>query len=295
MVAVENRPPEEDRRMFQRCPEARGWLRVFFLLVVLVLLSLLLSGCDILGLDDDPVREPKDADTTVLFIGSSYLAFNSVPDRFRDFSREAGHKVFVRYHLALGQPLGYFAQSPGAWAALRDLDWDFVVLQGGAQSAAYPGSGGSSDFLALRELHRIATEDSPATKVVYMMPWAYEDGMTWAEGRTETYEEMQLDIRDRTVEWAHELGLVLAPVGMAWYEVLTTWPHGEHFLHDTDWNHASKEGSYLAAATIFSTIWVEDATDVGYRWDMEKDLARELRAVAGSTVLGSLATWNIGQ
>jgi len=278
--------------MPQKSPGPLDLLRRVRLLLLCVPLFLL-SGCNILGLDDDPVREPGEGDTTVLFIGSSYLAFNNVPDRVRDLASEAGHRVFVRYHLALGQPLSYFAHSPLAATAIRDLDWDFVVLQGGAQSAAYPQVGGESDFLALKELHRIATEDSPGTKVVYMMPWAYEDGMTWMEGRTEGYEEMQLDIRERTVKWAHELDLVLAPVGMAWYEVLTNWPHEEHYLHDTDWNHASKEGSYLTAATIFSTIWVQDAAAVDYSWEIEKELAGALRTVAGSTVLDSLSLWNV--
>jgi hypothetical protein len=262
-------------------------------ILILGLVFLGLQGCSAVGLDDDDPSVPDSDQTTVLFIGSSYTAFNNVPDRFRDLSRKAGHKVFVRYHLALGQPLSYFAQSSAATAAIRDLDWDFVVLQGGAQSAAYPQMGGDSDYMALRELHRKATEDSPGTRVVYMMPWAFEDGMTWVEGRDETYEEMQLDIREKTLEWAQDLGLVLAPVGMAWYKVLTTWPHDVHFLHDTDWNHASKEGSFLTAATIFSTIWVEDAGQVDYNWEIEKNLAQDLRDVAGMTVLDSLSLWNI--
>jgi len=258
-----------------------------------LLLSILLSGCGILGLDDEPQTEPKEGQTSVLFIGSSYTAFNNVPDRFRDLSRKAGERVFVRYHLALGQPLSYFAASQAATDAIRSWDWDYIVLQGGAQNVAYPTSGGTSVYMALKELHRKATEDSPGTKVVYMMPWAYEDGMLWMEDRTETYEVMQLDIREQTLEWADDLGLVVAPVGMAWYEVLTTWPHGEHFLHDTDWNHASKLGSYLTAATIFSTIWVQDAAEVNYNWEIEREVAQNLRGVAGHTVMDSLALWNI--
>jgi len=32
---------------------------------------------------------------------------------------------------------------------------------------------------------------------------------------------------------------------------------------------------------------------VDYSWEIEKELAGELRAVAGATVLDSLAVWNI--
>ncbi len=266
-------------------------LRVAALLFVLFPVS----GCGILSPEDDPRTTPREGETTVLFVGSSYLAYHSVPDRFRDFSRKAGREVFVRYHLALGQPLSFFAADPSTLDAIRSLDWDFVVLQGGAQTAAYPRLGGTSDYLALQELRRIATEDSPETTVVYMLPWAFEDGMTWMEGHTETYEVMQLDIRANALEWADELGLVLSPVGMAWHRVLTTWTHGPHFLHDADWHHANELGAYLTAATFFSTIWQEDATEVGYRWKIESDLARDLRGVAGATVLDSLALWNLAR
>lgn len=258
------------------------------------LLSLLLvSGCGILDPDEGSGREPEEGETTVLFMGSSYLEFNQVPDRFREFSEKAGNPVFVGYYLFPGQPLSFFAQDLGAKTAIQGREWDFVVLQGGAASAAYPSTASTSDYLALKELHRLATSLSPQTRVVYMMPWAYEDGMTWVAGRTEDYEEMQLDILEQTLDWAHDLDLILAPVGMAWYEVLTTWPHGEHFLHDDDYNHASRMGSYLTAATFFSTIWLQDGTDVEYNWVIDGDTARALRGVAAATVLGDLEGWNI--
>lgn len=265
--------------------------------VVGVLLTLFFllspSACGILDPDDDPQREPKPGDTTVLFIGSSYLAFNDVPERFKEFSRKAGHQVFVKSHLALGQPLAYFAASGAATYVIREREWDYVVLQGGAQDVAYPRGAEHPVYPALMELHRKATEDSPGTKVVWMMPWAYEDGMLWMEGRTENYEEMQLDIRTKVLEWSGDLGLTVAPVGMAFYEVLTMWNPGPHFLHDTDWNHASAAGSYLAAATFFSTIFSESSSGLEYNWKLERDLARDLRDVASSTVLADLELWNI--
>lgn len=125
-------------------PEQSGGLRLTFSqrgLSIALLLSLLLSGCRILGLDDEPQSEPKEGQTAVLFIGSSYTAFNNVPDRFRDLSRKAGERVFVRYHLALGQPLSYFAASPAATDAIRSWDWDYIVLQGGHRMWPTPPAG----------------------------------------------------------------------------------------------------------------------------------------------------------
>ena len=46
-------------------------LRAPILLFTLAVWSGTLSGCDILGLDDDPQRDPKDSETSAFFIGSS--------------------------------------------------------------------------------------------------------------------------------------------------------------------------------------------------------------------------------
>ncbi len=105
---------------------------------------------------------------------------------------------------------------------------------------------------------------------------------------------MQLDIREKVLEWSDEVGLVIAPVGMAFYEVLTEWDPGLHFLHDDDWNHASEAGSFLAAATFFSTIFVESSSAVDYSWKLEKKLAQDLRDVASTTVLENRELWNVG-
>ncbi|MFC1574921.1 DUF4886 domain-containing protein [Gemmatimonadota bacterium] len=250
------------------------------------------SSCGILG-PDDGSGEPDSGEVTILFLGSSYLDSFDVPDRVKGFAREAGKGVFIRSRLIPGLYLDHFAQEPQTTAMIRERAWDYVVLQGGSQNAAYPMGSGHSVSMALRELHRKATELSPDTKVVYMMPWAFEDGMTWIEGRDETYEIMQLDIRENTLRWAEDMDLVVAPVGMAFYQVLTTWDPPEHYLHLSDWNHASHRGAYLAAATIYSTVFGESVTEVNYRWTLDVDLARDFREVASTTVMDSLSLWRI--
>ncbi len=76
-------------------------------LAVALLLCSGVSGCGILGPDDDDQEKPKAGDITVLFIGSSYLEFNNVPKRFEELARKAGREVFVKGHTYLGQPLAF--------------------------------------------------------------------------------------------------------------------------------------------------------------------------------------------
>jgi hypothetical protein len=258
-----------------------------------LLLSILPSACGILGLGEDPVEDRWPGETSLLFIGSSYLAFNDVPERVREFAVGAGHEVYMQSRTFMGAPLVTFANDPGTAHLIRSRDWDFVILQGSGYAVAYPDGSEDSVSWAVQELARIAREGGSATRVLYMMPWAFEDGMLWVEGRTESYEDMQLDIRERVLELSAELDVGVAPVGMAFFEVLTTWDHGTHFLHDPDWSHASEKGSYLAAATIYCSIFTESVTGIDHPWIIEPDTARALRDVATRTVLDSLSLWNI--
>jgi len=54
------------------------------------------------------------------------------------------------------------------------------------------------------------------TKIIYCLPWAYEDGMTWYEDWTDTYADMQDKIYNNTILFSNEIGFLIAPVGWAW-------------------------------------------------------------------------------
>ncbi len=274
-------------------------LRPASLLVSLLLASA--AGCDLLGLDGGDPGAPKEGDTTVLFIGSSYLAFYDVPRRFEGFAREAGEKVWTQAEVLPGHYLDYFASNARTTLRLRERDWDYVVLQDAGHNVAYPASHGAVAAVlghhplrpALGELKRKATELSPGTKVVFMLPWAFEDGITWIQGETDDYRAMQIKIRETGVAWARDLGLVVAPVGMAFHQVMTTWDAPVHFLFEEDWNHANANGAYLTAATLFSTVFARSVAEVPYDWTLDRGLAGRLRQVASAVVMDSLALWNI--
>ena len=119
---------------------ARSRARRLLLAILLpgAFLGFAMAGCGILGPDDNSDRERKPGQMTVLFIGSSYLEFNDVPGRFQELARGAGHDVFVKSHTIPGRPLAVHAASHEATYVIRERDWDYVVLQGGAHDVAYP-------------------------------------------------------------------------------------------------------------------------------------------------------------
>jgi len=269
---------------------------------LLLLFSTLVStaACDILGPDAPEFGKPEEGDLKVLFIGSSYLAVNDLPGIFAGMAEAAGRQVFLARRVQSGYYLDFFAQDAFTSQAIRDQKWDYVVLSGGCQTAAYPNThqlikndwGHHHPYPALRELNRKVKQNHPETVLVYIMPWAFEDGMTWIPGQTDDYFAMQEKIRVNTLAWSDSLDLVVAPVGMAWKEVMA-WNIPEHYLHMNDWNHPSSRGSFLSAATVFATIFRESAEEVDFRWVLNRTDAEAFRRVGSEIVLDSLALWNI--
>jgi hypothetical protein len=292
MLRIEARTGTHGPRVFRRLAE------LFLLLGV--------GACGILGPDDSdsgvigPGDSPEPGDVKVLFIGASYVAAWDLPWLFDTLAYEAGKQVWAAGRVQPGFYLDFFAQDAVTAAAIQDQDWDFVIVSGGCQTAAYPdthhelspNSGYHPVYPSLATLKQAILENHPQTVMIYMMPWAFEDGLLWVQGETDTYADMQLRIRENTVRWADSLDITLAPVGMAWNEIMKGDPP-QHYLFTSDWNHPSRRGSYLTAVTLFATVFKENAEGNSFHWVLESEEAETFQRVGSRTVLDSLALWNI--
>ena len=258
------------------------------------------AACDILGPEESLLDDPEPGDVKVLFIGASYLAVNDLPGIFQGMARAAGKGVFVGRAVQSGFYLDFFAQDNTTARAIRDQEWDYVVLSGGCQTAGYPDThhiikgdwGQHHPFPALQELSRKVRENRSETVLIYMMPWAFEDGMTWIPGQSDDYFAMQEKIRKNALAWADTLELAVAPVGSAWEKVME-WDIPQHYLHMSDWNHPAPRGSFLGAATLFATVFQESAEEVDFRWVLNQTDAEAFRRLGSETVLDSLVVWNL--
>ncbi len=264
------------------------------LLLALAILAFVSTGCGIFEADDDSDAE----EYLVLFIGNSYLGWHDTPQIFLEMAEAAGKTIEVRNNVINGYSLEHLAEDFQTTMVIREAPWDFVVLQSAGLDVAYPdrtsahGPSPQSIPSVLEELRDIILENHSESQVLWMLPWAYEDGVTWTDGSTDDYAEMQLKIRDNAVVWADSLDLMLGPVGMAFYEILKDDPP-LHFLHGTDQSHPNLRGTYLSAATFFAALFQESAEGIGYFSTLEEEEARMLQEVASRTVLESLSLWNI--
>jgi hypothetical protein len=148
-------------------------------------------------------------------------------------------------------------------------------------------------YPALIALRDMILDNCPSTKIIFCMPWAFEDGMTWVPGWTDTYLDMQQYIYDNTLLYSDEIGFEISPVGWAWRTVLIQQDFPLHYLHMNDWNHPTLRGSYLMACVIFSHVYLESAA--GLENDIELPFQEMVyfQTIGSNTVLDDLETWNI--
>ena len=238
--------------------------------------------------------EPLPGADKILFIGSSYFSYNNLTGMFATLTQANNKNIFIDYSIVNGTYLEYHASNPSTLDKINKRDWDYVVLQGVGTLMAYPDVFTDHPaYPALVTLHNKISTNSESTKMMFCLPWAYEDGMAWAQGWTDLYDDMQKKIYKNTLAYADEIGFIIAPVGMAWYRVLEEKNYPLHYLHLNDWNHPSLRGSYLTACVIYSTIFQESSSGIEYYADIPKNEALYFQDVASSTVLDSLQLWNI--
>lgn len=275
--------------MSQPIRAQRSFFRALLLASLLVAPSI--GACDFLDVTDQVPLTSDSADYAVLFIGSSYLGYNELTWMFEQLAFSVQRPVFVREQIVYGASLNYHSGTTLTEAAIESYDWDFVVLQGSSYRAGYPELLVDSILPALRVLKSKIDENHSATRIVYMMGWAFEDGIEFEDGSTDTFEEMQQKIYDNTLAWADSLGLIVAPVGWAWQELLQDKTQ-LHYLHSADYSHPNVRGSYLSACVFVATMFGRSLNTVTYYAGIPDTTAHELQQVASRVVLDNLELWN---
>ena len=240
------------------------------------------------------VADSKKGSLEILFIGSSYFNWDDLPNLVKNLAKNSGKEVYIDKYIPSGLYLANHASSSITEAKINERNWDYVILQGVGSLMAYPDYYTHHPvYPALVTLKDKIHSNCASTRIVFCLPWAFEDGMTWVEGWTDTYEDMQNIIYNNTIQYSNNIGFTIAPVGWAWYKVLDEKDYPLHYLHISDWNHPSLKGSYLMACVIYSTIFMESTLDIPYYTSLEEDEATYFQTVASNTVLNDIDLWNI--
>lgn len=189
----------------------------------------------------------------ILFIGNSYTYFNDMPKSlFEVIAREAGIELEAESVVKGGWTLERHADPNGETGALvaRQLSgepYDYVILQ---EQSLRPAIDREPFFGAVRDL----TDRIRATGAVPILysTWGRKPGSPKLKEINMTNESMTYALARAYQSVGDELAVSVAHVGLAFYDI-----GDEIELYDPDMTHPSREGSYLAALTLFMRIFGE--------------------------------------
>jgi hypothetical protein len=174
----------------------------------------------------------------VLFIGNSHTYLHYMPQMLVHLvqDEDRGFDLEVDQSTGEGASLQWHWHNESTRKKISSREWDYIVLQ--------DRSGGPlEEFESFQKHARLLNaeiQNAGATTIMYM---------TWANlSRPET----QTLLTEAYRRMAVELGAELAPVGLAWRNVIEAFPGIE--LHHKDGRHASPAGAYLTACVFFTVL-----------------------------------------
>ena len=206
----------------------------------------------------------------------------------------AGQPAIIGYYIKNGTALLDHTRDDKALAKIAEREWDFVVVIGGSRGVAYPRDFSEiQTYLSILTLDGLVHAANDSGRLVYVMPWAFEDGMLWYNNWTDDYSAMQQKIYDNALRWVQNNDYTVAPAGRAWQTVLDSMDFPLHYLHTEDWNHPTPKGSYLLCCVLYCTLFQEPCTTNTYTGGIPGDEAEWYQELASRMVLDSPDLWHL--
>lgn len=264
---------------------------------IALFLLVLISSCDIFPTSKAPDHtddnEPESGDIKVLILGNDFLQDNDVEDMLDKLAATDGRSLFIEARYLTDYTLSDHAQSNGSSALIEKREWDIVILQGYIHFIAKP-EWHASIVPSMETLRDKILAQNNQCKVIYMMPWAYEQGFNAIAGEEGDYNALQQAIIDQTITVCDALNIITAPVGFVWSDIKNNHPNIPLFNKDQFFqNRATIEGTFLAACTIYVTATERNIGNVNYNGNINSTLATTIRQAATSGVLDHKEDWGL--
>jgi hypothetical protein len=206
--------------------------------------GLCLAACKPRG-DAQPGPRPK----RVLFIGNSYTYYNNLPRVLEALAASASppERLETRAVVVGGARLQTHWDEGDALDALREGGWDYVVLQEQSTLGILLVNGRHEIndperilFPYARRFHEEARKKGAKTVLA----------LTWSRRHAP---EAQARLNHAFFTLGRELGATVAPIGLAWQSVREQHPGIP--LYVDDGSHPAPAGTYLAACTLYATLF----------------------------------------
>lgn len=232
----------------------------------------------------------------VLFIGNSYTYSNDLPNMVRQLALSMGDTLETQMVAPGGFTFEGHSSNSATLAAIDQGNWDHVVLQEQSQRPAFsPGQVAQQVLPFAAQLVDRIRMNSPCAEPLFLMTWGRENGDQQncaVYPPVCTYEGMQQRLWESYVLMAQQNDAHCAPAGSVWRSYRAAHPDAALY---TDGSHPNVLGSFIAATTLYTSIFRRSCTASTYLpGGLDAAVAAEVRALSSATVLDSIATWNIG-
>lgn len=243
------------------------------------------------------------SDTTkVLFLGNSFTSANSMPQIFGNMANKS-YNIDITMHAPGGvfvgdtrQGTSAHAYNPAVFTAIRSKKWDYIVIQD--NQAAFSNQVGSfppvaNVIVGHTRLRDSALASNPCTKIILFAGWCFKNGWQQSPPIFNTGSEMNERVYVNYKVLNNQINGIVSPIGIAWNRIIKKLPAVD--LWAADEAHPSYAGSYLTAATIYSSIFAASPEEVMYDGSLDSATARTLRKVAYETVVDSIAPTSLAK
>lgn len=222
---------------------------------------------------------------SVLLIGNSYTYYNDMPtELFGRIAESAGYRVEVTAITKGAHTLAAFANPTDTYgqevekALNGSKKYDYVILQ---EQSVRPASENAALFYdAVRNL--AARIRATGAEPILYSTWGRKAGSSTLTSNGWTNESMTWKLAAAYGAIGEELNIRVAHAGLAFFDVYKN--HSDIELYNADQSHPSYVGSFLAASTLFATVFGDDPTTLTYRGSVSEANAAVLYQAAKDAV-----------
>jgi plastocyanin len=229
-------------------------------------------------------------------VGNSYTYVNNLPVLVEQIALSFGDTLVHESSTPGGADFNAHSTNAQTLNKINQQQWDYIVLQAQSQEPSLsPGYVNANVLPAAQVLIDAIESNSLCIEPLFFMTWGrkFGDAINCVPYPPVcTYLGMQERLRTRYLDMTFTHNTSCSPVGMAWKESIAI--DSTLNLYSSDNSHPSIYGSYLAACTFYATIFKKSAVGSSY-WPnaIDSATAYSLQQIGSSTVLDSLAVWNI--
>jgi PKD repeat protein len=234
---------------------------------------------------------------SVLFIGNSYTSYNNLPQLVQSLSTSAGKTLNIDSSMPGGYLMSSHLNDATTFAKISQGNWDYVVLQEQSQIPTIEFYRDNDMYPAMTDLKALIEQYNPCAKIITYMTWGRRYGGqqcdpsgTYCSPVFANFNQMQNSLTSAYLEISEQLNVQCAPVGVVWQNILN---NSTHVLHSGDNSHPNIDGSYVAACTIFSSIWKQGASGLSYTAGLSSTLAQYYQLISDNTLFNSTNDWNL--